>query len=71
MPPAIASGMCGQRSTGLFSDGMTEKKGHGNRISGDDELMVDCVIVSFFSIWFVLSGSFYLFVILLSLVSTA
>jgi hypothetical protein len=57
------------RTVFRWNDG--EEAGHGNEISGDDELMVDCVIVSFFSIWFVLSGSFCLFVILLSLVSTA
>jgi hypothetical protein len=59
MPQAIASGMCGERNTGLFSDGMTEmKRGYRNGVSGDDGFMADCVIVFFFSIWFVLSGSF-------------
>jgi hypothetical protein len=59
MPRAIASGMCGERNTGLFYDGMPEKKrGYGNGVSGYEGYMADCVIVCFFSIWFVLSGSF-------------
>jgi hypothetical protein len=46
----IASGKCGE-NTGLFSDGMTEKRrDRGNGISGDDEFMADCAIV-----WFILS----------------
>jgi hypothetical protein len=52
--------MCGERNTGLFSDGMTEKKrgtgmGYPEMTSS---FMADCVIVCFLSIWFVLSGSF-------------
>jgi hypothetical protein len=83
MPRAIASGMCGEKNTGQFSDGMTEtekKRGTGMGYPEMTKFMADCVIVCFFSIWFVLSGSFYLvlsvylslclFVILFPLVST-
>jgi hypothetical protein len=75
--------MCGEKNTGQFSDGMTEtemKRGTGMGYPEMTKFMADCVIVCFFSIWFVLSGSFYLvlsvylsfclFVILFPLVST-
>jgi hypothetical protein len=66
--------MCGERNTGLFPDGMTEKK-RGTISGGDDEvsdvLRIAQSSVGVFSIWFFLSGSFCLFVILLPLVSTA
>jgi hypothetical protein len=56
MPRAIASGMFGERNTGLCSDGMTEKKrGHGMGYPEMTKFMADCVIVCFFSIWFFLS----------------
>jgi hypothetical protein len=44
------------RTVFRWNDG--EEAGHGNGISGDDGFMADCVIVCFFSLWFVLSGSF-------------
>jgi hypothetical protein len=69
--------MCDERNTGLFSNGMTEKKRdmvyleEMTKCPLSDVLRIAQSPVRVFSIWFVLSGSFCLFVILLPLVFTA
>jgi hypothetical protein len=69
IPRAIASGMFGERNTGLCSDGMTEKKrGHGMEYP-DDEVhgglrdrvflfyLVLSVYLSFCFLWFLRRSS--------------